>query len=200
MSHDITKTVTLIENDVKSFQNPMEVEMNKSIKHFEGELIKIRTGRAHSSLVEDIPVSIYGQPAIALRGIAAIAVPESNLITIQPWDSNTIPDIEKAITASSVGINPVNDGRIIRLRLPQMSNQRRDELIKVLGKKAEECKVTMRNTRKDFNNLIRDSKTKKTISENFYNRLLDVLQKVTDIFTKKVDDMVKKKEEELRTI
>lgn len=200
MSHDITKVITLVENDIKAFQSPMETEMNKSIKHFEGELIKIRTGRAHTSLVDSIPVSIYSQPPVAMKGVAAIAAPEANLITIQPWDSSTIPDIEKAIAASSIGISPVNDGKIIRLRVPQMSSQRRDELVKLLGKKAEECKIAMRNTRKDFNNLIRDGKAKKTISENFYNRLLDVLQNVTDAFTKRVDQMAKKKEEELHTI
>lgn len=200
MSHDISKTVTLVENDIKSFQTPMDAEMQKSIKHFEGELIKIRTGRAHTSLVEHILVSIYNQPPVVLKNIAALSAPESNLITIQPWDTTTIGDIEKALATSSIGITPVNDGKIIRLRLPQMSTQRRDELVKLLGKKAEECKVAMRNTRKDFNNLIRDGKAKKTISENFYNRLLDVLQQVTDTFTKRVDQMAKKKEEELHSV
>lgn len=199
MSHDISK-ITLIENDVKSFQTPMESEMQKSLKHFDGELIKIRTGRAHTSLVEGLLVSTYGQPPAPLKNIAALAAPESHLITIQPWDIGVIGDIEKAITSSSLGISPVNDGKIIRLRLPQMSSQRRDELVKVLGKKAEDCKIAMRNTRKDFNNLIRDAKAKKTISENFYNRLLDVLQDVTDTFGKRVDQAVKKKEEELRSI
>lgn len=199
MSHDISK-ITLVENDIKAFQTPMETEMQKSLKHFDGELIKIRTGRAHTSLVDSIMVSTYGQTPAPLKNIAAIAAPESHLITIQPWDVGVIGDIEKALNASSIGIVPANDGKLIRLRLPQMSTQRRDELVKVLGKKAEECKVAMRNTRKDFNNLIRDAKTKKTISENFYNRLLDVLQDVTDTFCKRVDQAVKKKEDELRTI
>jgi len=190
----------IIENDPKSLQIPMETEMHKAIKHFEGELIKIRTGRAHTNLVENIPVSIYGQPATALKSMAALAAPEANLITIQPWDSHTIGDIEKAINASSLGINPVNDGKLIRLRLPQMSSQRRDELAKILGKKAEETKVAIRNVRKDFNNIIRDAKTAKTVSENFYTRLVDLLQKITDNFSDLIDKMVKKKEEELKSI
>ncbi len=190
----------IIENDPKSLQVPMEAEMHKAIKHFEGELIKIRTGRAHTNLVESIPVSIYGQPPTALKSMAALAAPEANLITIQPWDSHTIADIEKAINASSLGINPVNDGKSIRLRLPQMSSQRRDELGKILGKKAEETKVAIRNIRKDFNNIIRDAKTKKTVSENFYTRLVDLLQKITDNFSELIDKMVKKKEEELHSI
>lgn len=200
MSHDLSKTIILIENDIKAFQTPMEAEMQKALKHLDGELAKIRTGRAHTSLVDAIPVSIYGQPPVALKGVAAIVAPESNLITIQPWDASTIGDIEKALAASSIGISPVNDGKVIRLRLPQMSSQRRDELVKTLGKKAEECKIAMRNTRKDFKELIQNAKTKKTISENFFNRLLDVMQNVTDSFTKKVDVVAKKKEDELRSV
>jgi ribosome recycling factor len=194
------KEINIIENDIKSFQTPMESEAQKSIVHFEGELAKIRTGRAHTSLVEHIPVSVYGQAPIALKGVAALAAPESNLITIQPWDASTIVDIEKAIAAAGIGITPVNDGKIIRLRLPHMSSERREELIKLLGKKLEECKVAVRNVRKDFNNFIKDAKTKKTISENFYSRLLDVLQNVTDNFTKKADQLAKKKEDELRAV
>jgi ribosome recycling factor len=192
--------ITVIENDIKSFQTPMENETQKAIKHLEGELAKIRTGRAHTSLVESILVSVYGQAPIALKGVAALAAPESNLITIQPWDAGTIAEIEKAIIASSIGINPANDGKVIRLRLPHMSSERREELIKILGKKNEECKVAIRNVRKEFNNVIRDAKAKKTISENFYNRLLDVLQNVTDNFSKKSDLLAKKKEDELRAV
>ncbi len=192
--------ITLVENDVKSFQAPMEQEMNKSIKHLESELIKIRTGRAHTSLVEDISVSVYGQPAAPLKNFAALSAADINLLTIQPWDPNTIADIEKAIIASEIGINPVNDGAIIRLQLPKMSADRREELVKILGKKLEECKVTLRNVRKDFNNLIRDAKKNKTISENFYNRLSDTLQNVTDAFCKKVDILGKKKHVEITTI
>ena len=87
--------ITLIENDVKSFQQPMEAEMDKSIKHLERELVKIRTGRAHTALVEDLPISIYGQPAVALKGLAALAAPDPRMITIQPWDSNVIGEIER---------------------------------------------------------------------------------------------------------
>jgi ribosome recycling factor len=194
------KEINIIENDVKSFQAPMESEAQKAIVHFEGELAKIRTGRAHTSLVENIPVSVYGQAPIGLKGVAALTAPESNLITIQPWDASTIVDIEKAITASGIGITPVNDGKVIRLRLPHMSSERREELIKLLGKKNEECKVAVRNVRKDFNNFIKEAKAKKTISENFYSRLLDVLQTVTDNFTKKSDLLAKKKEDELRAV
>ena len=192
--------INLVENDIKSFQTPMETEMSKSIKHFEGELIKIRTGRAHTSLVEDLQVAVYGQPAAPLKNYAAIAAPDVRLITIQPWDATIIDDIEKAIKNSEIGITPLNDGTVIKLVLPEMSSTRREELAKVLHKKLEECKISVRNIRKDFNNILRDGKKDKKISENFYNRLEDVLQKTTDKFIEKADQLSDKKEKEIRAV
>ena len=192
--------IQLIENDIKSFQAPMETEMEKSIKHFEGELIKIRTGRAHTSLVENIEVAAYGQTPMALKGLAVLAAPDARLITIQPWDISIIPDIEKAILNSEVGITPRNDGKIIRLQLPEISSERREELVKILGKKLEECKVAIRHTRKEFHNLIRDSKKDKVISENFQNRLEDELQKITDKFVSKAEELANKKKKDLTTV
>src|SRR5437870_282344 len=132
------KGVALIENDVKSFETPMKAEMEKPLKHFDGELIKIRTGRAHTSLVEDIQVSCYGQAPMPLKNVAAITAPDSRMIVIQPWDAATLPDIEKALKNSEVGVTPASDGALIRLQLPEMSSNRRDELLKILGKKLEE--------------------------------------------------------------
>ena len=192
--------IVLIENDIKSFQKPMEAEMTNPMQHFERELVKIRTGRAHTSMIEDIPVSCYGQDAVPLKGLGAVAAPDSRLLTIQPWDTSIIPDIEKAIAASGVGISPVNDGKIIRLRLPEMSAERRDELTKLLHKKLEECKVAIRNVCKDFKNIITDAKKDKKISENFHNRLADVLQEVTDAYVAKAEALAKKKETELATV
>jgi len=192
--------IILVENDIKSFQKPMEAEMENPLRHFERELVKIRTGRAHTSMIEDIPVTVYGQDAVPLKGLGAIAAPDARLLTIQPWDVSIIPDIEKAIAASGVGISPVNDGKIIRLRLPEMSSERRDELIKMLHKKLEECRVAIRNVRKDFKNLITDAKKDKKISENFHNRLADVLQEITDSYIAKAEGMAKKKETELATV
>lgn len=190
----------LVENDVNGFQKPMEAEMSKTIKHFEGELVKIRTNRAHTSLVEAIEVAAYGQAPMPLKTLAVLSAPDARLIAVQPWDTSIIPDIEKAIAASDVGVNPRNDGKVVYLQLPEMSSDRRDELVKVLGKKEEETKVTLRNIRKDFNNIIRDAKKNKDISENFQNRLEDVLQKVTDTFVKKADEMADKKKKEITTV
>ncbi len=190
----------LIENDIKSFQKPMEADMENPLKHFERELIKIRTGRAHTSMIEDIMVSCYGQDAVPLKGLGAVCAPDSRLLTVQPWDSSIIADIEKAIAASGFGVTPANDGKIIRLRLPEMSSERREELIKLLHKKLEECRVSIRNVRKDFKNIITDAKKDKKISETFHNRLADVLQEITDAYIAKVEAMAKKKEVELATV
>src|SRR5437868_7447788 len=192
--------IVLVENDIKSFQKPMEAEMENPLRHFERELIKIRTGRAHTSMIEDIPVVCYGQDAVPLKGLGAVAAPDAKLLTVQPWDSSIIPDIERAIIASGFGVSPVNDGKIIRLRLPEMSAERREELIKLLHKKLEECRVAIRNVRKDFKNIITDAKKDKKISENFYNRLEDLLQTITDSYIAKVEGFAKKKEVELTTV
>jgi ribosome recycling factor len=192
--------VKLEENNPKPFKSAMEEEMTKSLKHFEGELIKIRTGRAHTSLIEDIKVAVYGETPSPLKQHAALAAPEPRLITIQPWDGRIIPDIEKAILTSDVGLTPVNDGKVIRLQLPEMSHARREELVKVLNKKLEECRVAMRNVRKEFNNLIRDAKKDKKISENFFNRLTDLLQEVTDKFIGTAEEKAAVKQKEVTTL
>jgi len=194
------KAIVLVENDVKSFETPMKLEMEKPLKHFDGELIKIRTGRAHTSMIEDIPVSCYGQPPMPLKNLAALAAPEPRMLTVQPWDVAVIAEIEKAIKNSDLGVTPVNDGAIIRLQLPEISSARRDDLQKILGKKLEDCRVAIRNIRKDFNNLLRDSKKDKEISENFFNRLTDSLQKITDTYIEQAEQKATKKEKDIKTV
>lgn len=191
--------IKIIENDIKSFQNPMETEMQKAVKFFEQELLKIRTGRAHTSLVEDIQVVSY-TGAMPMKAVAVIAAPESRLITIQPWDPEMIKPIEDAILNSDTGLTPANDGKLIRLTLPEMSTSRRDELVKLLHKKTNEGKERIREVRKDFNNALRDHKKDKKISENFFNRLEDTLQKVTDKFIAQLDQLMQKKEKDIRTV
>ena len=192
--------LVLEENNTNSFQKSMDAEMDKPLKHFEKELLKVRTGRAHTSLIEDIPVACYGQAALPLKSFAALAAPEARLLTIQPWDPANIADIEKAILTSDVGLTPINDGKIIRIQLPEMSSSRREELLKTLGKKVEECKVSMRNVRKEYNNLMKDAKKDKKISENFFNRLNDLLQTITDKFCAKADDLAEKKKKDITTV
>ena len=114
------------------FEKNVQPEMDKAIKHLDHELAKLRTGRANATLVEDIKVSAYGTQ-MAIKGLAAISVPDTRLITIQPWDKSVINEIEKAIQNSDLGVNPINDGDIIRIQLPQMSSERRTELLKIFG-------------------------------------------------------------------
>lgn len=192
--------ITLVENDSKQFEKTMNEEMSKALKHFEGELIKIRTGRAHTSLIEDILVACYGNAPMPLKTLASLAAPEPRLLTIQPWDAGIIPDIERAIRASELGVSPINDGVLIRIQLPEMSTSRRDELGKVLSKKLEDCRVSIRNVRKDFHNLIRDGKKDKVISENFFSRLSDILEKITANFSEKAEQLATKKEQDLKTV
>jgi ribosome recycling factor len=192
--------ITLIENDVKSFQTPMEAEMQKALKHFESELLKVRTGRAHTSLVEDVHVAVYGAAPAPLKHLAVLSAPEPRLIIIQPWDAGLIDAIEKAIMNSELGLTPINDGALIRLQLPEMSTTRRDELVKILGKRTTEAKERIRDVRKDFNNLIREAKKNKKISENFFDRLEDVLEKVSHKFTETADQLMEKKEKDIRAV
>jgi len=188
---------TITENDTKGFENAMTLEMSKAVKHFERELVAIRTGRAHTSMIEDIKVSCYGQSPTPLKAVAALAAPDSRL-TVQPWDPSTIADIEKGILASDVGLTPINDGKLIRLQLPDMSTSRREDLVKILHKKLEECRVAIRVVRKDFHNNVRDSKKGKKISEDFSNRLGDCLKKITDLFITQAEQMSSKKEQSIK--
>lgn len=187
------------EGETKEFEKILAIEMDKPIKHFDRELAAIRTGRASTKLIEDLKVESYGQ-YMPLKELATLAAPESRLLTIQPWDASNIPAIEKAIMNSDLGVSPANDGNIIRIQLPQMSSARRDELVKLLGKKTEECRVGIRNVRKDFHNEVRDANKKKIISEDFAKKLSELLQKVTDKFIAQTDALHDKKAAELKNI
>lgn len=184
------------EGETKQFEQHLNEVMLSPIKRFEKELSSIRTGRASTKLIEGIKVESYGQ-IMNLKDIASLAAPDARLLTIQPWDKSIISNIEKAIQVSDVGITPMSDGDIIRLQLPQMSSQRRDELVKVLGKKTEECRISVRGIRKEYNNMLRDAEKKHSISEDFAKRLAAVLTKATDSFMHKTDDLNHKKEAEI---
>lgn len=193
-------SLVLTDRTNKEFEQALNQEMDKAIKHFEKELITIRTGRAHPALVENLEVLGYGSALMKLKEVAAIAAPDPRLITIQPWDAHLLPAIEKAILSSDLGINPLNDGNMLTLRLPEMSAARRTELQKILGKKTEEAKISLRNVRKEFHNLIRTAEKDKQISEDNARRLNDVLQKITDKFTDSVNALSHKKEQELKIV
>jgi ribosome recycling factor len=184
------------EGDTKSFEKLLKEHMEKPLKHYEKELASIRTGRASVALLENIKVDAYGQ-MMNLRDVATLSAPDARLLTVQPWDKGVMAEIEKAILESEIGAAPVNDGALIRIQLPQMSASRRDELVKLLGKKTEDCRVSIRNVRKDFHNEVRDADKNHIISEDFAKRLADLLQKVTDQFIEKTDQIHGKKETEI---
>lgn len=188
--------IIFAEGNTKDFEAALKEKMTGPLKHFQKELSVIRTGRASSAIVENILVDCYGQ-SMPVKNVATISTPDVRLITIQPWDKSIINDIEKAILNSNIGVTPVNDGDVIRLQLPQMSSARREELVKELGKKAEEGRIGIRNIRKEFHNQIRSTEKDHGISEDFAHRLKDLLQKVTDDFVKQIDTMQEKKSKEI---
>jgi ribosome recycling factor len=186
-------------SDTKQFEKNIETEMDKHVKHFDKELLKIRTGRAHPSMVEDIKGYFYGT-LMPLRDVATISAPDVALLLIQPWDKNSIPEIEKAISTSDLALTPINDGHVIRVQIPRMSSSRRDDLIKILHQKLESCKIAIRNIRKEIQNVIREREKAKKISEDYSRRLQESLQKITDKFIETSDKIASKKESEIRMV
>jgi len=170
--------------------------MDKSIHSLTNELKRIRTGRASLSLLDGIRADYYGTPT-PLNQMATLAVPESRLITIQPWDVSAIKEIEKAILKSDLGLTPSNDGKIIRISIPPLTEERRKELVKVVHKICEEAKVAIRNIRRDSNDLLKGMKKDGDISEDDAFKGQDQVQQITDEHIKKIDDIYKDKEKEI---
>ncbi len=193
--------VILEENNNTSFDTAVKGQMEQVISHFKQELIAVRSGRAHTSMIEDIRVSCYnGESELRLKEIAAISAPDVNLLVVEPWDKSVIADIEKAIAHCDLGVSPINDGNLIRILLPIMSLERRNELTKVLNKKTEDARIAIRSVRKDFNNFIREKEHAKKISEDFAKRVTDSLQKATDKMIATIDELAKKKEQEIKAV
>ena len=178
--------------------NQYEEKMKKSLANLEEEYGAIRAGRANPRILDRIQVDYYGTPT-SLQGVANISVPEARMIQIQPWDAGLIKDIEKAILASDLGLTPANDGKVIRLVFPELTEERRKELVKDVKKKGEEAKVAVRNVRRDGN--VAFKKLKGTeISEDEIKDLEDELQKITDKYVAKIDKMVEAKSKEIMTV
>ncbi len=170
--------------------------MQKAVEALKQDLGAIRTGRASSALIERIYVDYYGAPT-PINQVATISVPEARLLVIQPWDKKMLTDIEKAIQRSDLGINPNNDGQVIRLNIPPMNEERRRDLVKTLHKKLDEHKVAIRNVRRDVQDKFRDREKKKEVSEDELKRSIDKLQKLTDRYIDEMDKVGKTKEQEI---
>jgi ribosome recycling factor len=170
--------------------------MDKSVVSLKKELKRMRTGRASLAILDGIKVDYYGTPT-PLNQTATLAVPESRLITIQPWDASVIKDIEKAILKSDLGLTPSSDGRIIRISIPQLTEERRKELVKVVHKKCEDFKVSVRNIRRDANDLLKSMKNDGEITEDEAFKSQEQVQKITDEHIELIDECYQEKEKEI---
>lgn len=173
--------------------------MQKAIEVLKQDLAAVRTGRASAALLDRITVDYYGTPT-PVNQVATISVPEARLLVIQPWDRKMLVDIEKAIQKSDLGINPNNDGQVIRLAIPPLNEERRREMVKTVHKKLDEHKVAIRNIRRDVHDKLRDREKKKEISEDELKRSTDRLQKLTDRFIDEMDKIGKAKEQEIMEV
>ena len=171
-------------------------KMHKAVEVLKDDLAAIRTGRASPGLVKNIRVDDHGVP-VPLNQIASISVPEARMIVIQPWEREVSSSIEKAILKSALGLNPINDGNVIRLAIPELTEERRNQLVKMVRKRAEEGKVSVRNVRRDGLERLRELKDNKEMSEDEQKRALGQLQQLTDGFIGEIDQIAKEKEAEL---
>lgn len=174
-------------------------KMNKSIDNLKEEYDSIRAGRANPHLIDKIKVDYYGQPS-SLQSVANVSVPEARVIQIQPWESSLIKDIEKAIIASDLGITPNNDGKIIRIVFPELTEERRKDLVKDVKKKGENAKVALRNIRRDANDAFKKQNKSNEISEDELKQLEDKIQKLTDKSVTEVDKLIEEKSKEILTV
>lgn len=175
------------------------LRMDKSLEVLQKDLTAIRTGRASLGILDSVKVDYYGTPT-PLNQVANLAVPEANLITIQPWESPLLETIEKAILSSDLGLNPSNDGKVLRLPIPPLTEERRKILVKQVGKIAEESRTAVRQVRRDVNDRLKKMLKDKEISEDDEKRALKEVQELTDLHVKKADEIVKKKDQELMTV
>lgn len=173
-----------------------EDKMKKALESVVREFGEVRTGRAHPGLVEGMHIDYYGTPTL-LKQLASVSVPDPHLITIQPWDPSAIPEIEKAIMKSSLGITPSNDGKLVRLSVPQLSKERRQEMVKVIHKMAEDGRISLRTIRREAKEHLEKLEKDKVISEDDKFRSIDDLQKTVDKYILRIDEMLKGKEKEV---
>lgn len=184
---------------IKEVLNEARGKMDKAVEALQADLRGIRTGRASPALVDRIKVDYYGTPT-PLNQLATISVPEPRLLTIRPWDASSLPAIEKAILKSDLGLTPNNDGKIIRLSVPRLNEERRQDLVKVVAKRVEEGRVAVRNIRRSAIDDLRELEKEKIISEDEMHKGRDDIQELTDQYIAQVDEVGKVKEKEILEI
>jgi ribosome recycling factor len=183
----------------KNVITSMKSHMEKSVESLRKEYQKVRTGRATTALLDDIKVNYYDTPT-QLNQVASLTVPEARVIVIQPWESKLIPLIEKAILNANIGLTPTNDGKVIRLSLPPLTEERRKEIVKTLKKMAEDAKVALRNVRRDANDELKKLEKDKQISEDDLKRAEKEVQDVTNSFVSRIDEVLAVKEKEVMEV
>ena len=176
-----------------------ERRMDQAVAHLRHELAGIRTGRASPALIQDLSVPYYGQPT-PLKQIAGISAPEARLLVIQPWDKAALPDIERALLASDLGITPSNDGNVIHLPIPQLSEDRRRDLVRIVRQRAEDSKVAVRNVRRDVHDDLRELVREREASQDDLRRSESNLQDITDEHVAAIDEVSRQKEAEVMQV
>ncbi|HMD18692.1 MAG TPA: ribosome recycling factor [Alloacidobacterium sp.] len=184
---------------LKDVQSQLKVRMEKAVHDFQANLASTRTGRASVGMLDQVKVDYYGTHT-PINQLAQVTTPDANMIVIQPWDASVLGEIEKALRTSDLGFNPQNDGKILRVPVPPMTEERRREVVKHLNKVLEEHKTAVRNIRRDGNDLIKKAAKEKKISEDEEKRSLEEIQKLTDEEIKRMDEMSKRKEAEIMQV
>lgn len=189
----------MIPKELQEIIDEADNKMDESVNYFKKELSHVRAGKAQASLLDGIKVDYYGSQT-PLNQLANISAPEARLLTVQPYDKSSLEDIEKAIMASGLGLNPNNDGTIIRIPLPILSEERREELVKHVREKAEDARISIRNVRRDANDEIKNKVNSESLPEDSKYEAEEEVQQVTDRHTQKVDELLEQKEQEIRTV
>lgn len=183
-------------NEIKS---TLDKNMNSALESLQKQLMKVRTGRANPSILDGVKIEYYGAPT-PLNQMGQMSTPEARLLQIQPFDRQMIGEIEKAILGANLGLTPSNDGNLIRIPFPALTEERRKDLVKDVKKLGEDAKISIRNSRRDQNDLVKKNEKNKEISEDDSKKFQSEIQQVTDQFIKKVDDLISVKEKELLNI
>jgi ribosome recycling factor len=183
----------------QAVQKELETRMQQAIDVLTREFAGVRTGRANAALLDSVRVEAYGNMT-PINQLASVSVPDPRTIVIQPWDASQIKEIEKGLVKSDIGITPSNDGKVIRLTMPTLTEERRKQLAKAVGKLAEDARVSVRNVRREANDKLKALAKEKKISEDEERRGHDQIQKATDRFTARIEELTKKKEQEVLTV
>lgn len=184
---------------IEEIKIKLDESMSKSLKSLQNQLTKVRTGRASANILDGVMVDYYGSPT-AVKQVGQISTPEARLLQIQPFDKSIISEIEKSIINANLGLNPSNDGNLIRIQFPALTEDKRKSLVKDVKKIGEDAKIAIRNARRDQNDLVKKAEKAKEITEDDVKKFSDDIQKITDQFIKDVDSIISAKEKELLTV